>query len=521
MSIPIDIPMTNQAFVNVPRLCNRLGLIFGYRNEFDEFIPNKMSVELVITKKPYGRGVNLRMGLFSTVVYLPTPCATSDLEVFMTLIREIAKNQKAKEVFCLGNPIKIKALNRVEEIAKFDMEKAIKHYSKIDPLENYIYIMTPFARIVIDEEEQALFKNSQEKFDAYLNEKQSIKGIDHQVIPETIISNSGISSIVFVDAGRYLIVPKTITRVGTDQVIKNASAINSEHEMNYTTFLDKVPHFKTKFDAEHLIIKFSKKDFLSYAKKVNYKTKTKANVTMLQKQNAKSKSALTALGLKPNDINLLDRYLESMANLYGVIPLQEAFSIIREQTSDHFTKKQFLTFARLKNDECPNYTIATLNPFKPIIDFENDIVNNRLLRINDAPYKYIKRAQEHKKYYIPPQSELLKHADENYLDDTGLLIPLIAYLEKHAIIYNGLYPTQKIVQSFAKEMKSTIMAMPIDSLFYAITDIKNCNEKEFMQKLAKLVQDLHNHTRLWTNCGYTPQELKDNSGVDLNDLRFF
>jgi hypothetical protein len=157
----------------------------------------------------------------------------------MTLIREIAKNQKAKEVFFLGNSIKVKALSKVEKIAKFDMAEAIKHFSKIDPLENYIYIMTPFARIIIDEEEQALFKNSQEKFDAYLNEKQSVKGIDHQVIPETIISNSGISSIVFVDAGRYLIVPKTITRVGTNQAIKDASAINGEHKMNYTSYISR------------------------------------------------------------------------------------------------------------------------------------------------------------------------------------------------------------------------------------------------------------------------------------------
>ena len=30
----------------------------------------------------------------------------------------------------------------------------------------------------------------------------------------------------------------------------------SINEMDYVTFLDKVPHFKTKFDAEHFIIKF-------------------------------------------------------------------------------------------------------------------------------------------------------------------------------------------------------------------------------------------------------------------------
>ena len=519
MSIPIDIPITKQSFVDIPRLCDQLGLIFGCRDKFDNFIPNKMGMELIITKWPYGRGVNLRMGLFNTEVYLPTPCTTSDLEVFMALIREITKKQKAKEVFCLGNPIKIKALNKVEEIAKFDMAEAIKHYSKIDPLENYIYIMTPFARIVVDEAEQALFKNSQEKFDTYINEKQLAKGINNQVTPEILISDSGISSIIFVDAGRYLIVPKTITRIGTNQIIKETCVINGEHKMDYATFLEKVPHFKTKFDAEHFIIKFSKKDFLTYAKKYNYKAKAKTSATMPQKQ--KSKSTSTTLGLTSNDIYLLNQYFKSMANLYGVISLQDAFNIIQEQTSNHFTKKQFLAFARLKNDEYLNYTIATLNPFKPVIDFENDIVSNKLLEVNSSPYKYIKRAQEHKKYYTPSQSELLKYADENYLDNTKSLKQLTTYLKKHAILYYGLLSAEEIVQSFTKEVKSAVMTIPIESLLHAVTAIKDCNEEDFLQKIVKLVQELHNHTRLWINRGYTPQELSDNNGIDPNNIKFF
>lgn len=519
MSVLIDIPTNNQPFINIPHLCSKLNFIFGSRNEYDEFMPNEFGMELIITKRPYGRGVNLRMKLFSTEVYLPTPCTTSDLEVFITLIREITKKQNTKEVYCFNSPINVKNLSKVEKIAKLDMAEAIKHYSKIDPLENYIYIIAPFARIVIDEKEQSIFKNSQEKFDTYLAEKQSVKGINNQIIPDILISEAGVCSLIFVDAGRYLIVPKTIARIGTNQIIKEAYAINGEYEMSYSTFLEKVPHFKEQFDAERLVIKFAKKDFLALAKKPNCKTKSKSNVALRQK--AKSKASLLALKLTTKDISLLDRYFEAMSNLYGVVSLQDAFVIIQKQTSNRFTEKQFLEFARLKNDEYPNYTIATLDPLKTFIDFENDIVNNELLNINNSPYKYIKRAQADKEYYTPPQSELLKYSDKHYFDNPELLKPLTTFLNNHAIIYNGYFSAKEAAQDFAIDLKRAVATIPIEPLLRSITGIKNYNEEEFLQKLAKLVQDLQNNTRLWANRGYTPIELRNSNGINLNSIRIF
>ena len=98
---------------------------------------------------------------------------------------------------------------------------------------------------------------------------------------------------------------------------------------------------------------------------------------------------------------------------------------------------------------------------------------------------------------------------------------LISFLEEHALIYDGYFTAKDIVQSFSKKLKSTTITMPIESLLRSITGIKDYDEEEFMQKLIELVQKLHNHTRLWINRGYTPEELSSADGVNLDNIRLF
>lgn len=478
-----------------------------------------MSTEVIIAKKPYGRGVDLQMGLFRISLHLPTPCSTSDYHVFITLIKELVKLTKCKNITCCNQPCNIK---KIELLTKEDMAEAIKHYSLINPLETYIYFMTPFVRIVVGEKEQASFSNSQDKFDAFLSEKQSSQGINNQVEPLTFISKNGISSTVFLDAGRYLIVPKTITRTGTNQIVTNVKAVNGEYEMGYSEFLEKVPQTVKEFDDERLVVKFSKKDFLLFAKKVNCTT-TEQRVNQASKEKKKSGIELKQKGLTAEDIKLLDTYFESMSNLYGVISLQDAFNIIQKQTHYHFAEKQFLAFARLKNNEFPDYTIGTLSHFKTIIDLDNDIVNNRLLKRNTSPYKYIKQGQEDKPIYIPSQSELFKYKNEKYLDDTTILKPLTNFLSKHAMIFNGYIPAKEFVREFALNMKGDIdISSEVESLLRSVTHIQGYNEETFLQKLVGLVQDLHNQSRLWANNGYTPEELREmGGGINLGNIRIF
>lgn len=52
------------------------------------------------------------------------------------------------------------------------------------------------------------------------------------------------------------------------------------------------------------------------------------------------------LELSDDIIKLLEDYFDAFANLYNILPLEDAFGIINEQNKDLLTKEKFIAFPR-------------------------------------------------------------------------------------------------------------------------------------------------------------------------------
>ncbi|MDE7097949.1 MAG: hypothetical protein K2O60_02215, partial [Ruminococcus sp.] len=64
------------------------------------------------------------------------------------------------------------------------------------------------------------------------------------------------------------------------------------------------------------------------------------------------------LALSKEQIKLLDSYFSAFSNLYNIITMEKAYSIIKSQNPDEFTEENFLAFVEaVRHDERKWYGI--------------------------------------------------------------------------------------------------------------------------------------------------------------------
>ena len=59
------------------------------------------------------------------------------------------------------------------------------------------------------------------------------------------------------------------------------------------------------------------------------------------------------LELSDDIIKLLEDYFDAFANLYNILPLEDAFGIINEQNKDLLTKEKFIAFSEIMRHDMP------------------------------------------------------------------------------------------------------------------------------------------------------------------------
>lgn len=222
----------------------------------------------------------------------------------------------------------------------------------------------------------------------------------------------------------------------------------------------------------------------------------------------KLNSLYREIPLKDTTFRLLRKYFNAMGNLYGIIPLRKAFEIISSQSPNLVSRDEFLAFAEIARHECEDYCLLgqdelyTDGRLDDVMDRE--IIDMLLVSGELDQYHAMLKAQRGKPYYIPRKQELLAYDDPFY------------YVPSRA--------SENLLTFFTESlhMDETQAAAVFDELLYGI----RCLNVEFSQAMShlkemgivlrgmeqaeafiKIYQEFHNHTRMQSNRGHTPDEL--------------
>lgn len=210
--------------------------------------------------------------------------------------------------------------------------------------------------------------------------------------------------------------------------------------------------------------------------------------------------------------DLIAEYLEAFSNLYGIIPMWKAYSIIDKQNPElKLTKEQFaenvshidLTdkfFDILAEEELYNKPSDDIDFFKKMLIAE-------YLLCDDDPddYECLAEEQQYRPYYIPEKEELLKYRDELYFEKTDYARNFEDFLRDELKMTNS----DEVIEDFQITMRIDTVDMD-EAIFMLRTGrpkFKQFKTKKQADKFVQLVVDLNNHTRMHTLRGNTPCEL--------------
>lgn len=213
--------------------------------------------------------------------------------------------------------------------------------------------------------------------------------------------------------------------------------------------------------------------------------------------------------------DLISRYFEAFANLYGIIPMKRAYRIIEKQNPElNLTKEKF---AEIVNGlETPDFYYVIWSEREVYGEnadeadlFDKFLIADYIITFGDPEdYEQLKFEQGDRPFYIPKKTVLLKYADEYYSERTKHIIALENYLRDDLKLANY----QGIVEDFAGML--IIDEFEPDEVIenlrrMAKPRFKDFSDKEQAYKFFMLYTNLRNHTRKHTHRGHTPYELDD------------
>lgn len=221
------------------------------------------------------------------------------------------------------------------------------------------------------------------------------------------------------------------------------------------------------------------------------------------------------LSLSDERIELLRRYFDAMNNFYQIIPLKRMLRIINSQNDEQYSEEDFLAFSEIARHEQHFYYILGQEELyddepesKPL---DRELVHESLLEFD--LYYEMADAKCDKPYYVPAKDELLEYEDDFYEAKTPQYNAMADFVRKN-IEHNSEY-----VEDAMSEMLFIVKgedSSPEEALEFLDKCNTRINLSEYKYKeFVKLYLDLHNNTRNPYNNGFTPVELLQRTGDQI------
>ena len=190
----------------------------------------------------------------------------------------------------------------------------------------------------------------------------------------------------------------------------------------------------------------------------------------------------------------IDLYLQACAHLYGHITPRRFLLIYNKYNDDKLLKDDLLRYSNKLNGQAKNYCI-----------YSNAIINNTVDPeiIDQTIY-----LQSDKKYYVPEKEELLKWVDERYCPVTPQSENMKEVL-MHKFKVTPLAIGSLMFELFHSVLIGERVQAQSDILDkYKVFDKSSVDDFYIFYRVTFI--EFANNTRHWSNCGFTPREMKDN-----------
>lgn len=195
---------------------------------------------------------------------------------------------------------------------------------------------------------------------------------------------------------------------------------------------------------------------------------------------------------------ILKEYAKAAVNLYGIIPLDELAAIYNSHNSDKTDEDELfqnlLIFIRETDSDFYFWDEYLVHPGFEDEDFE--AVDDLAAEIEGKPW------------YIPEKESFLCYADEFHWEETAQSEKLERYLKTSFGFdtVDARSMTAELALTSAGEMP---WQEQVDMVMEATGSFKSDAQAE---KFFKLLMDLRNNSRIWSNKGHTPNELSARMG---------
>lgn len=193
--------------------------------------------------------------------------------------------------------------------------------------------------------------------------------------------------------------------------------------------------------------------------------------------------------------SLVLEYIEALTNLYGVYTTDKLLEIFNTQNESEPLNLQEL-------NEYLEHFLSRQQKFA----LESGFLIDSGLAYDDeeGELEALLQRIQGKPYYVPNKTELLKYADDSYFEITPQLTDLGHYVLSH------MSDDKEMVEYLIDDIQfAASLEIPLQGLLYEF-EKRNLTfaDKKQAEQVIKLLKEVCNHTRLWSNCGHTPNELR-------------
>ena len=189
--------------------------------------------------------------------------------------------------------------------------------------------------------------------------------------------------------------------------------------------------------------------------------------------------------------DLIHAYAMAAINLYGVIAKDDLLKIFSMQNRPALTEEELdLVLLRQIARECGYVLLGpeiaseafSYNQYRDIPDL--------LARVGNKPR------------YIPTKTEFLKYANSDYYEPTAYTQELEQYLRTSCHL-----DRQRLSELMIELHYAIVLEAPMQRLLDLFVEYGVELSAGELHTISKLLVELSNHTRLWSNNGHTPSEL--------------
>jgi len=201
----------------------------------------------------------------------------------------------------------------------------------------------------------------------------------------------------------------------------------------------------------------------------------------------------TSPGMDPQVYDEIYTYIQAMINLYGIIHRDKVVEIINTQNDYQISLDDLNQIEADERIRCIETYIGIKGEY-----FVKGVI--MVLEKFDKVMKYKKG----KPYYIPEKEELLKYADSTYFEINEQFEAVRRFLKKK-------FWRKSKADELAIEIKmycSSADSMANIGTLFEERDFKIRSEKD-VNELMGLIIELANHTRVYENNGFTPNEMEE------------